>query len=77
MITNEMILDAAKECGDWNGQTCEMNDVGLQAFAKRMYQLGLLDKHGIPRSEGDAPTLTLKGRMLRFLVRMTSPSNAK
>lgn len=43
MITNEMILDAAKECGDWNGQTCEMNDVGLQAFAKRMYQLGLLD----------------------------------
>lgn len=34
-----------------------------------------LDRHGIPRTDGLADnelTLSLKGRMLRFLVRMTS-----
>ena len=31
-----------------------------------------LDKYGIPRADGDGPTFTLRGRMLRFLVRMTS-----
>jgi hypothetical protein len=29
----DKVLTWAKECGDWNGQTCEMNDVGLQRFA--------------------------------------------
>ena len=31
-----------------------------------------LDKYGIPRADGDGPIFTLRGRMLRFLVRMTS-----
>ncbi|TYC51427.1 hypothetical protein ETQ85_24385 [Zoogloea oleivorans] len=35
-----------------------------------------LDKIGIPRSDGSGPTFTLRGRMLRFLIRMTSPSGA-
>lgn len=37
-----------------------------------------LDRHGIPRTDGLADnelTLSLKGRMLRFLVRMTSNAN--
>lgn len=28
------IIRMAHECGDWNGQTMEMNDVGLERFAK-------------------------------------------
>ena len=35
-----------------------------------------LDRHGIPRADGDGPTFTLRGRMLRFLVRMTSNLNS-
>jgi hypothetical protein len=26
------IIKMARECGDWNGQTVEMNDVGLERF---------------------------------------------
>ena len=27
------IIAMAQQCGDWNGQTIEMNDVGLERFA--------------------------------------------
>ena len=39
-----------------------------------------LDRHGIPRADGPGDnglTLSLKGRMLRFLVRMTSNALAQ
>jgi hypothetical protein len=32
-MTREDIIRMAREAGDWNGQTAEFNDVGLQFFA--------------------------------------------
>lgn len=32
-MTREDIMKLAKECGNWSGQTVEMNDVGLERFA--------------------------------------------
>jgi len=32
-MTQEEIIRMARECGDWNGQTAEFNDVGLERFA--------------------------------------------
>jgi hypothetical protein len=32
-MTREEIIRMAVEAGDWNGQTAEFNDVGLQFFA--------------------------------------------
>lgn len=62
----------------WNKHCKKAKSMTEQAVAEE-YEEAMceLDKHGIPRSEGDGPTLTLKGRMLRFLVRMTSPSNVQ
>jgi hypothetical protein len=31
---NERIIEMAKQCGDWSGQTIEMNDVGITKFAE-------------------------------------------
>jgi hypothetical protein len=31
---NERIIEMAKQCGDWSGQTIEMNDVGIAKFAE-------------------------------------------
>ena len=31
---NERIQEFAKQCGDWNGETLEMNDVGIAKFAE-------------------------------------------
>jgi len=31
---NERIIEMAKQCGDWSGQTLEMNDVGITKFAE-------------------------------------------
>jgi len=31
---NLRIIEMAKQCGDWNGQTLEMNDVGIAKFAE-------------------------------------------
>lgn len=33
-MNKEDIIRMAKECGNWSGQTVEMNDVGLERFAK-------------------------------------------
>ena len=35
MNRDEIIL-IASQCGDWNGQTCEMDDAGLMAFAEHV-----------------------------------------
>ena len=32
-MTREDIIKLARECGNWSGQTVEMNDVGLELFA--------------------------------------------
>jgi acyl-CoA reductase-like NAD-dependent aldehyde dehydrogenase len=34
MIDKEDIIHMAQETGDWNGQTAEFNDVGLERFAE-------------------------------------------
>ena len=31
---NERIIEMAKQCGYWSGQTIEMNDVGITKFAE-------------------------------------------
>jgi len=31
---NERIIELAKQCGYWSGQTIEMNDVGIAKFAE-------------------------------------------
>lgn len=31
---NERIVELAKQCGYWSGQTIEMNDVGIEKFAQ-------------------------------------------
>ena len=33
-MTREDIIRMALECGNWSGQAVEMNDVGLERFAK-------------------------------------------
>jgi len=35
---NEQIIEMAKQCGYWNGQTIEMNDVGITKFAELIIQ---------------------------------------
>ena len=35
-MTREDIIRMARECGNWSGQTTEMNDVGLEMFANRV-----------------------------------------
>jgi hypothetical protein len=35
---NERIIEMAKQCGDWSGQTIEMNDVGITKFAELLKQ---------------------------------------
>ena len=32
-MTQDEIIRMAREAGDWNGQTAEFNDVGLERFA--------------------------------------------
>ena len=35
-MTRDDIITMARECGNWSGQTIEMNDVGLEMFANRV-----------------------------------------
>jgi len=35
---NERIIEMAKQCGYWSGQTIEMNDVGISKFAELIVQ---------------------------------------
>ena len=42
--TQEQVLQWARKYGDWNGQTVEMNDVGLERFATLAYEAGRKDE---------------------------------
>jgi hypothetical protein len=35
---NDRIQELVEQCGDWNGQTVEMNDIGIQVFVKSIVQ---------------------------------------
>ena len=37
-MMNERIIDMAKQCGYWSGQTIEMNDAGIMMFADLILQ---------------------------------------
>ena len=60
-MTREDIIRMAKECGDWSGQTIEMNDVGLERFARLVAEnereallaamRGLYDLNALQRKE--------------------------
>jgi len=50
---NERIIEMAKQCGDWTGQTLEMNDVGIAKFAELIVRecaltAGLMEHEGRP-----------------------------
>jgi hypothetical protein len=52
-IVNEQIIEMAKQCGDWNGQTLEMNDAGIIHFAELIVRecaltAGLMEHEGRP-----------------------------
>jgi hypothetical protein len=37
-MNREQLIELAKNCGYWSGQTIEMNDIGLEQFAKLVAQ---------------------------------------
>ena len=46
---NERILEIAKQCGYWSGQTIEMNDVGIEKFAQMIISLTVLKVYNHPQ----------------------------
>lgn len=52
---NERIIEMAKQCGYWSGQTIEMNDVGIAKFAKLIVQecLDIVNRHEYSYHEAD------------------------
>ena len=60
-MTREDIIRMAKECGNWSGQAVEMNDVGLERFARLVAEnereallaamRGLYDLNALQRKE--------------------------
>ena len=58
-MTKEQVIAMAQICGDWNGETVEMNDVGIKHFAalvrnaavieERMALADLCDAMGSPQ----------------------------
>ena len=88
----EKLIDRLTKDGNAYWETREHLINRIELLAKRNEALGSyradeyveamqeLDRHGIPRTDGLADnelTLSLKGRMLRFLVRMTSNAGVK
>ena len=43
--TQEQVIAWARKYGDWNGQTVEMNDVGLEAAYAAAYEAGRKDEN--------------------------------
>jgi hypothetical protein len=43
-ITRNEIIRMAQECGDWNGETAELNDVGLEHFFNIAFAAGAAHK---------------------------------
>ena len=52
---NERIIEMAKQCGYWSGQTIEMNDVGITKFAELIVQecLDIVNRHEYSYHEAD------------------------
>ena len=52
---NERIIEMAKQCGDWTGQTLEMNDVGIAKFAQLIVKecLDIVNRHDYSYHEAD------------------------
>jgi len=52
---NERIIEMAKQCGDWSGQTIEMNDVGISKFAQLIVKecLDIVNRHEYSYHEAD------------------------
>ena len=64
-MTQDEIIRMAREAGDWNGQTAEFNDVGLERFAalvaahEREACAKVCDEHGL---YGAAPARDIRAR---------------
>jgi len=56
---NEQILELAKQCGYWSGQTIEMNDVGIGKFARLILKdcIDKIETHRIPVGNSPAGEL--------------------
>ena len=52
---NERIIEMAKQCGYWSGQTIEMNDVGITKFAELIIKecLDIVNRHEYSYHEAD------------------------
>ena len=52
---NERIIEMAKQCGDWSGETIEMNDVGISKFAQLIVRecLDIVNRHDYSYHEAD------------------------
>jgi len=52
---NERIIEMAKQCGDWSGETIEMNDVGITKFAQLIVRecLNIVNRHEYSYHEAD------------------------
>jgi len=52
---NERIIEMAKQCGYWSGQTIEMNDVGISKFAQLIVRecLDIVNRHDYSYHEAD------------------------
>ena len=52
---NERIIEMAKQCGDWSGETIEMNDVGISKFAELIVRecLDIVNRHEYSYHEAD------------------------
>ena len=68
---NERIIEMAKQCGDWSGQTIEMNDVGIAKFAELIVRecLGIVNRHEYSYHEADPLWETAQLIKERFGVR--------
>jgi hypothetical protein len=51
---NERILEIAKQCGYWSGQTIEMNDVGIEKFTQMIISLAVLKVYNNPQLYKDS-----------------------
>jgi hypothetical protein len=52
---NERIIEMAKQCGYWSGETIEMNDVGIAKFAQLIVNecLVIVNRHEYSYHEAD------------------------
>ena len=68
---NERIIEMAKQCGYWSGQTIEMNDVGIAKFAQLIVNecLDIVNRHEYSYHEADPLWETAQLIKERFGVR--------